>query len=55
MIAVDASSYFSRPGPRLVTGVELLAGILHPDRAELPEQAEAIDVTRDLAQTAGAP
>ena len=28
--AVDASSYFSRPGPRLVTGLELLAGILHP-------------------------
>ncbi|TLZ59531.1 MAG: cobalamin-binding protein [Methanobacteriota archaeon] len=29
--AVDASSYFSRPGPRLVDGVELLAHILHPD------------------------
>jgi len=28
---VDASSYFSRPGPRLVDGVELLAHILHPD------------------------
>lgn len=28
--AVDASSYFSRPGPRLITGLELLAGILHP-------------------------
>jgi iron complex transport system substrate-binding protein len=29
--AVDASSYFVRPGPRLVDGVEILAGILHPD------------------------
>lgn len=29
---VDASSYFSRPGPRLVDGVELLAHVLHPDR-----------------------
>ncbi len=27
---VDAASYFSRPGPRLVDGVELLAAILHP-------------------------
>ena len=31
VVAVDASAYFSRPGPRLVTGVELLASILHPD------------------------
>jgi iron complex transport system substrate-binding protein len=29
--AVDASSYFVRPGPRLVDGVEILAGILHSD------------------------
>ena len=28
--AVDADSYFSRPGPRLVDGVELLAELLHP-------------------------
>lgn len=28
--AVDASSYFSRPGPRLVDGVEILASVLHP-------------------------
>jgi len=27
---VDASSYFSRPGPRLIDGIELLASILHP-------------------------
>jgi iron complex transport system substrate-binding protein len=31
--AVDASSYFSRPGPRLVDGVEILASALHPDVA----------------------
>jgi iron complex transport system substrate-binding protein len=30
VVPVDASAYFSRPGPRLVTGIELLAGILHP-------------------------
>jgi iron complex transport system substrate-binding protein len=28
---VDGSSYFNRPGPRLVDGLELLAHILHPD------------------------
>jgi iron complex transport system substrate-binding protein len=30
--AVDASATFSRPGPRLVEGLELLAHLLHPDR-----------------------
>jgi len=29
--AVDANASFARPGPRLVDGVEALAGILHPD------------------------
>ena len=32
--AVDASSYFSRPGPRLVDGVEVLASVLHPGAVE---------------------
>ena len=29
--AVDANSYFSRPAPRLVDGVEALARVLHPE------------------------
>jgi iron complex transport system substrate-binding protein len=29
--AMDASGYFSRPGPRLITGIEALAKILHPE------------------------
>jgi iron complex transport system substrate-binding protein len=29
--AVDASGHFSRPGPRLIDGIEDLARILHPD------------------------
>jgi iron complex transport system substrate-binding protein len=29
--AVDANSYFSRPAPRLVDGVEILASIMHPE------------------------
>jgi iron complex transport system substrate-binding protein len=32
VVAVDASAYFSRPGPRLIDGLELLAHILHPER-----------------------
>ncbi len=38
VVAVDASAYFSRPGPRLVEGLELLAHILHPDAvSEAPD------------------
>jgi iron complex transport system substrate-binding protein len=29
---VDGSSYFNRSGPRVVDGVEILAGLLHPER-----------------------
>jgi iron complex transport system substrate-binding protein len=32
VVAVDAAAYFSRPGPRLIDGLELLAHILHPGR-----------------------
>jgi iron complex transport system substrate-binding protein len=35
IVAVDAAAYFSRPGPRLVDGLELLARLLHPEL--LPE------------------
>jgi iron complex transport system substrate-binding protein len=37
VVAVDAAASFSRPGPRLVDGVELLGHILHPDRVPAPE------------------
>lgn len=36
VFAVDAASTYSRPGPRLVDGVELLAHLFHPDRAGPP-------------------
>lgn len=36
VFAVDAASTFSRPGPRLVDGVELLGHLLHPDRVQPP-------------------
>ena len=41
--ALDASGYFSRPGPRLITGIEALAKILHPEVAVSPE-AESVAV-----------
>ena len=34
--AVDAAASFSRPGPRLADGVELLGHLLHPDRVPAP-------------------
>jgi iron complex transport system substrate-binding protein len=37
VVAVDAAAYFSRPGPRLVDGLELLAHLLHPERVPAPE------------------
>lgn len=42
--AVDASSYFSRSGPRVVDGVEILTSIIHPDimEARHPDAIEHI-------------
>jgi iron complex transport system substrate-binding protein len=40
LVAVNASAYFSRPGPRLIDGVELLAAILHPTRFSEPPAAD---------------
>ena len=38
---VDGNAFFSRPGPRLVDSVEILAGILHPAVMEPPPPAVA--------------
>src|SRR5260370_28819243 len=40
----DASSYFSRPGPRIVDGVEILARILHPEVFGPPTDHQAVRV-----------
>ena len=43
VFAVNASAYFSRPGPRLIDGIELMAHILHPDRVPAaPAEALAV-------------
>ena len=44
VVAVDAAAYFSRPGPRLVDGVELLAHLFHPDRFEPPPERRSIEL-----------
>jgi len=46
VVAVDAAAFFSRPGPRLVDGLELLAHVLHPDRVpDAPGAALPVYVT----------
>jgi iron complex transport system substrate-binding protein len=42
--AVDAASTFSRPGPRLVDGVELLGHVLHPDLVDPPGNIGFVEV-----------
>jgi iron complex transport system substrate-binding protein len=39
--AVDANSYFARPGPRVVDGIELLAHLIHPDVFAWPGPPDA--------------
>jgi iron complex transport system substrate-binding protein len=46
LVAVDAAAYFSRPGPRLVTGVEVLAHILHPGLVAQPAEAYVVQCGR---------
>jgi iron complex transport system substrate-binding protein len=36
IVIADASAWFSRPGPRLVEGLEWLAHALHPDLVPAP-------------------
>jgi iron complex transport system substrate-binding protein len=40
--AADANALFSRPGPRIVDGVEALATILHPEVAPVPAAARHV-------------
>jgi iron complex transport system substrate-binding protein len=45
VVAVDAAAYFSRPGPRLIDGLELLAHLLHPDVVpEAPAEPLPVEV-----------
>lgn len=46
--AVDANAYFSRPGPRLVEGVELLATLFHSMPSHQLNAAQAVCLTTAL-------
>lgn len=46
--ALDATSYFSRPGPRVVEGAEILARILHPEIFGPPRASDAVRVPAGL-------
>jgi iron complex transport system substrate-binding protein len=46
VFAVDAASTYSRPGPRLVDGTELLAHLFHPERVEAPEGIAFADLSQ---------
>ncbi len=49
VFAVDAASSFSRPGPRLVEGAELLGHLLHPERVPQPAGLRFHELTREVA------
>jgi len=49
--ALDANSFLSRPGPRVIDGIELLAQVLHPSlfSAPAPSAARQLSVTASRA------
>lgn len=47
VFASDANAFFSRPGPRLVDGIEQLAHALHPELIDEPEHGRLLEL--DLA------
>ena len=49
VVAVDAAAYFSRPGPRLVDGVELLAHVLHPGAVPPPPDGRIVPIDLEVA------
>jgi iron complex transport system substrate-binding protein len=42
VFVADGSAYFSRPGPRLVDSLELLAAIVHPEAVPHPASPHAV-------------
>ena len=43
--AVDANAYFSRSGPRLVDGIELMATLFHPELIDASRQGWAVKLS----------
>ncbi|MCU0308621.1 MAG: cobalamin-binding protein [Thermoleophilia bacterium] len=52
VVAVDGSGCFSRPGPRLVDGVEALAAVLHPGAVPPAPAGRVLPVPVDAAPVA---
>lgn len=52
--ALDATSYFSRPAPRVTRGVEILSKIVHPEIFSAPSEKEAVRVSSDFLKFAKA-
>ena len=46
--ALDATSYFSRPAPRVIDGAEILAKIFHPEIFGKPTEKEAVRIPQNL-------
>jgi len=49
--ATDATAYFSRPGPRVVEGAEILAKILHPEIFGQPDSSQGLRVPPHLLKS----
>jgi iron complex transport system substrate-binding protein len=49
--AVDGASTFSRPGPRLVDGVELLGHLLHPELIDAPDGIGFAEMTAQISRS----
>ncbi len=49
---IDGSQYFSRPGPRLVDSLEILAHALHPDIHPLPAHLPRAVTLREIRDAA---
>ena len=52
VFALDAAGYYSRPGPRLIRGMESLAEIFHPAIEATPETEQAILPIAERVRTA---
>jgi iron complex transport system substrate-binding protein len=50
IVVADAAAWFSRPGPRLIDGLEWLAHVVHPDR--MPEPPDGV---RELSRSGTGP
>jgi iron complex transport system substrate-binding protein len=51
VFALNGPAYFSRPGPRVIDGVQVLAGLFHPESfpTPTPEDARRVELTHAVA------